>query len=205
MIFAYKPGSGRNFSSNQIEKLGNVIIYLAEHIKPLYKTKLLKLLYLIEEVSIKINGIPFFGIDFELWKLGPVQRDVFVDLSDEPSILKDFIRVEYSGDGTVIAPKKLFSDDEFSDKDMEILEIIATKFKDKSAQDLIDITHRKNSPWHLTAVTTGYLELFEKNQCNATSVVLDLSSLLDEVPERKEFYISTLEFQKLSQNLKGLV
>src|SRR6266540_4153637 len=80
------------FTRDQINKIGNAIIYLSGKITDLNKTKILKLLFLLEEASIKKYGHPFFGIDFQLWKHGPVVKDIFIDLSDEnPTLLNDFI------------------------------------------------------------------------------------------------------------------
>lgn len=42
----FKPDSP--YTRDQLEKLGNGNHLLGEHIKPLYKTKLLKLLYLLD-------------------------------------------------------------------------------------------------------------------------------------------------------------
>jgi uncharacterized phage-associated protein len=187
----------------QIEKIGNAIIFISEKIHPLYKTSALKLLYLIEEISVRKHGIPFFGVDFQLWRLGPVVKDIYIDLTATPVLLDSYIETKTGSDSTVIFPKKSFCDDEFTDCDIDILNIVVDKFKDTSAPDLVKITHRENSPWCKTAKEKGYLEIFEKKQCNATDIVLDLSSLLNESPELKNFYISTLDFQRQSNNLKS--
>lgn len=192
----------QTLTASQIEKIGNALIFLSKKIKPLFKTSALKLLYLLEEISIKKNGLPFFGVDFQLWRLGPVVKEVYIDLTSETAILREFIETKNDSETTVIYPKKAFSDDEFSDCDMDVLGIVVDKFKNMSAPDLVRVTHRENSPWHKTAKEHGYLELFAKNARNATEIVLDLSTLLDEFPEQKNFYISTLEFQRQSNNLK---
>jgi uncharacterized phage-associated protein len=191
------------YTKDKIEKLGNAIIYLTNNIRPLYKTKLLKLIYLIEEVSIKKHGIPFFGFDFQLWRLGPVVKDVFIDLSSTPVLLEEYITTTGDGDVKVIYAKKEFSDDEFSDLDMQILDTVVNTFKDYSAKDLVEITHREHFPWHTTAKNLGYLDLFDNKMCQSTDIVLDLSMLLDNSPELKNFYLSNLEFQKQSNHLKG--
>ena len=43
----------------QVEKIGNTVVYLSQKIPTLKKTKLLKLLYILDEISIKKTGIPF--------------------------------------------------------------------------------------------------------------------------------------------------
>ncbi len=199
---AKREYSGTPLSASQIEKLGNAIIFLSDKIQPLFKTKVLKLLYLMEEISIRKNGLPFFGVDFQLWKLGPVVKDIYIDLTSTTVLLDSYVETKSDSESTIVLPKKAFNDDEFSDCDMEVLNIVVEKFKDKSAPELIKITHRENFPWHTTAKNYGYLDLFEKNLCNSTDIVLDLSMLLNESPELKNFYLSTLDFQKQSNHLK---
>lgn len=204
MILAQKEHNEYPLTVSQIEKIGNSIVFLSEKIEPLYKTKALKLLYLIEEISVRKNGIPFFGVDFQLWRLGPVVKDVFIDMTAQTAILSNYIDKKAEGDDAIaIIPKTQFNDDEFSDSDMWVLEFVTKTFKDTSAQKLIEITHRKGFPWYETAKKTGYLELFEKNQCNSTNIVLDLSMLLDADPQKKSFYLNTLDYLKESNHLKG--
>ena len=191
------------YTKSQIDKLGNAIIYLSNSIKPLYKTKLLKLIYLIEEVSVKKYGIPFFGFDFQLWRLGPVVKDVFIDLSSTPVLLEDYIETIGSGDGTYIVAKKEFCDDEFSELDLEILQAVATNYRNFTGNELVEITHRENYPWHKTALQHGYLDLFNNKSIQSTDIIIDLSSLLNDTPTLKEFYLGNLEYQKQSNHLKG--
>lgn len=53
-----------SLKKNQIDKLGHTLIYLSKGVGDFGKTKILKLLFLIEEKSIKEFGVPFFGFDF---------------------------------------------------------------------------------------------------------------------------------------------
>ena len=190
---------------SQIDKIGNALIYLSEGIRPLSKTKALKLLYLTEEISIKKNGMPFFGVDFQLWKFGPVIREVYVDLTAPGDMFNKFIATNQPGesDAPAITAKQPFNDDEFSDCDLEVLATVVASFKDKTAAELVSITHRAHFPWYETAKKNGYLELFQNGRCNTTDIGLDLSMLLDDEPERNSFYLSTLEHQRQSNYLNG--
>ena len=62
------------FSSEQLEKIGNTVVYLADRIENLSKTKLLKLLYILDEISIKKSGIPMLNLKYKVWKFGPVSE-----------------------------------------------------------------------------------------------------------------------------------
>lgn len=50
-----------NLSIEQIEKIGNAVIYFSTRVSELTKTKLLKLLFLLEEHSIKNMANLFSG------------------------------------------------------------------------------------------------------------------------------------------------
>lgn len=130
-------------SENQIDKLGNTLIYLLENVPDVSKTKLLKLVYILDEFSIKKSGIPFLNLGYKVWQFGPVSEELFIELSDEPILLNGYI--QNKGNGTFKAVKP-FSDDEFSDNDMELLDEIIANFGSRTATELVNYTHRKNTP-----------------------------------------------------------
>ena len=160
----------RNYSIEEKEKLANAIIYFAEKIPDLSKTKLIKLLYLLEESYVKEYNIPFLDIDFEIWQAGPVNRETYIELSDEPIILKGYIRREFLPDSPNVYIKsiKKFSDDEFSDNEIEMMDFIITHFGNKTATELVDYTHRPGSAWYNITKKTGLLTLFENNIRNSS-------------------------------------
>jgi len=155
------------------EKLANTIVFFAEKLQNISKTKLLKLLYILEEYYIKKYKIPFLDIDFEIWQAGPVNKEVFIELSDAPIILKDFIEIEQEGKTSVIKPLKTFCDGEFSDNEMEMLQFVLENFGGLTASQLVDITHRPYSPWYTIAQEKGLLELFQKGMRNTSEEKID--------------------------------
>ncbi|WP_010182999.1 Panacea domain-containing protein [Aquimarina agarilytica] len=172
----------RGFSKEEIEKLGNTIIYLCEKMNGLQKTQCLKLIYLLDEMSIKKYGLPFLNLNYEVWKYGPVAQEVFIELS-EPKILRDFIELEHDSFNQYsfvnVKAKKEFNDDEFSDNDMLILDYVVKNFSDKNGTELVDFTHAPSSIWYKTAEENGVLELFKKGLKNSTNLMIDFSRLLD--------------------------
>ena len=56
------------FSESNKDKLGNALIYMAERVPDLSKTKALKLLYLMEERMVLRYHIPFLAIPYEVWQ-----------------------------------------------------------------------------------------------------------------------------------------
>lgn len=69
------------YKGAQLNKIGNAAIYLSDRIEELSKTKLLKLLYILDETSIRKWGVPFLNLKYKVWKFGPVAPEIFVDLS----------------------------------------------------------------------------------------------------------------------------
>lgn len=172
------------FNEDQLSKIGNTIVYIAEKINDLSKTKLLKLLYILDEFSIRKGGIPFLNLKYKVWKFGPVSEELFVDLSSGPTLMKDYITKE----NDYIKANKGFDDSEFSDNDIELMDIVIDRFGDKTAKDLIKYTHRENSPWYILAKENGILELLEAEEISNTEIAIDLSSLIEHDPLKMNIY-----------------
>lgn len=180
-------------SESQINKIGNSIIYFSEKMGGLSKTKALKLIYILDELSIKKSGIPFFNLKYKVWKFGPVSEEIFIDLSSETTLLKNYIERTSEEGNTVIKPITQFNDDEFSDNDIDLLDFVIEKFGNKTAKDLVSFTHRKNSPWYNTALSNSVLELLEKEEINNTELLIDMGSLINHDDRKKSIYNDFIE------------
>lgn len=194
--------SGEIYTKNQIDKLGNTIIFLCEKMKQISKTHLLKLIFIIEEISVKKYGVPFFDLRFDVWKLGPVSKDLFVELSGEPNLLADYISKETKDDNSYIIPKKGFSDDEFSDNEINLLNQIADRFLYCTAKELINFTHRHDSPWYKTALKYGVLDLLESGKMTTTDIEIKLSETIEDEKDKLALYNSHKNFLSVSKSLK---
>lgn len=189
-------------TTQQIQKLGNTLIYLSNGVSELSKTKILKLLFLIEEDSIKKHGYPFLGFNFELWQFGPVLKEVHTDLSSETLyFLGDYIKRDPYDQSLYQAAAK-FNDDEFSDWDMEILDNMVAFAKNKIARDFVAITHAEGSLWKKTAIKYGVLEDLESKKIPTTDYLIDFSMLFEDNQELKERYLMAIENLNAIHSLK---
>lgn len=189
-----KNNSYIEFTDVQLMKIGNSVIYLADKIPSLSKTKLLKLLYILDELSIKRSGIPFLNLKYKVWKFGPVSEELFVDLSSQSTLLKDYVQRSSEEGSSIITPIATFNDDEFSDNDIELMDFVIQNFGQKTATELISYTHRKNSPWYNAAVENSILELLETEKINNTEILIDLGKLVEHDERKKEIYSGYIEF-----------
>lgn len=192
-----------HLTHQQIQKIGNTLIYLADNVGELSKTKILKLLFLLEESSVKRFGYPFFGLNFQIWKLGPVLKEVYIDLSeDSPNLLKDFVEKDLY-DNKLYTAKTEFNDDQFSDNDIYLLEKIKDFARHKTAKDLIDFTHEENSLWRKSAIKNGILQELESDEMNSTEFTIDFSLLFENNELLKERYFESQENLEFIHDLKG--
>jgi uncharacterized phage-associated protein len=191
--------SGEVYTQNQIDKLGNALIFLCEKMDHVSKTHLLKLIFIIEEISVKKFGIPFFNLRFDVWKLGPVSKDLFVELSNEPELLSEYIRKNEKGE---FSSQKPFSDDEFTDQEITLLEQITDRFLYCTATELINFTHRSDSPWYKAAQKNGVLELLEEGKMTTTNIEIDLSEMIEDEPDKLAIYRSYKNYLEQSKSLK---
>lgn len=194
------------YSNNELKKLGHSIIYLADHAKNLSKTKLLKLVYLLDELSVKKYGIPFFNLEYKVWQAGPVNVDLFAEFSSGPVLLKDYLRIARNqhreGDFHVLSKKK-FDDGEFSDNEFELLKFVVKTFGDYTANKLVDLCHRPNTPWFKIAKEKDLLEQFRSGKLNTTDYEIDLSEYLKDDEKLLAKYQEHLEFLNFSKRFKS--
>ena len=112
-------------------------------------------------------------------------------------ILDGYVTKEVVGDATYILPAKSFSDDEFSDNDILVMDEVIKKYGNKTAKELVGLTHKNGSLWHKIATRNNLLVPFESKLMNNSDCVIDFAEELTETG--KEFYQEQLEFLHISR------
>jgi uncharacterized phage-associated protein len=135
------------YSSAQIDKIGNLLVYITDKLGATSKTKLLKLVYIIEEEYIKKAGVSLTPLSFTHLPMGPVSTFINKQISKNRAPLNQYINVEPVGNQCWVKPKIQFTDDEFSEFDIEIIDDVLDKFGHLNAVDLSNYTHREGSIW----------------------------------------------------------
>ena len=178
------------FSDASKKKLGNAVLYIAQHAKYPYKTEILKLLFLMEERMVQQYHVPFLALPFSVWRLGPVSVDVFEELSDGPVLLDDYISIQMNGTCIKVIGKREFDDEEFSDAELAVMESIMKKYGNMTSEQLISETHKEGSLWQLTAQEHDLLDDFNSKRANSSTVILDMGRQL--CPDAREYYEEAL-------------
>jgi uncharacterized phage-associated protein len=185
------------------DKVGNILIYLSTRITPLFLTKALKLLYFIDEESVKESGAPITGLKHEAWRNGPVSREVFIELHEiannngDSKSLSDCVEVRTVTDGHEdassfkIIPKKEFDNSEFSRYELEIIDKVIEIYGNKSASRLIDLVHEDGTPYSTVVEKNNLKERF-KNTAESDFPV-DLYPLVANDDSKRILYLSAQE------------
>ena len=186
------------YTKNQLDKIGNTVIYLSDNCKvDLYKTNLLKLIYILEEASIKKYGIPFFNIDFKIWRLGPVQTDLYYELTEGLEDFSEYFMIKKNDRGVFVEPISDFNDDEFSDNDIELMDLILKTYSHKNSTDLIDITHQIDKPWYIQAKELDLLNENGDLKAKITDESIDFERCLDNESIQFQLYHRAKESQNV--------
>jgi len=131
--------------------IGNLIIYIVDYCKnismPLYQTKLLKLLYLIDEESVRQNGTPITWLEYDVWQKGPVPSDIYLSKFPNLNKVDEYVSFEERSNKYLVVKKKEFNDGSFSEVDLDIIEKVLHVYGGKTSDELIEITHKPGSLW----------------------------------------------------------
>lgn len=167
------------------ELIGNLMILLADQCKPLYHTKLLKLLFLIDEESVLRTGVPITWLDYKIWQLGPVTDDVFYSKLPGHNKFSEYVSFNHLGDGScIIKPISTFNDGEFCDLDLKIINNVIEKYGRKSSRQLVELTHRNGSIYDVTKKKYG----IEFSGANRTSdIEINFNDLLDSCSKKAAY------------------
>lgn len=188
------------YSGIKINKalVGNLMVWLATECRPLYHTKLLKLLYLIDEEATRRYGSPITWLTYKAWKFGPVSQDVFYSKNPKENRFEGYVRFVHKKDAVLVEPVAVFDDSEFSDLDLEVMRDVVNVYGKMSSDDLISITHAENSLWRKTVDENG-IRFCKEN--NTSDIDIDFSELIDHDGMKKTVFYSALEGKWLESGI----
>src|SRR6185437_4166740 len=112
------------------------------------KTKLAKLLYLVDFSWFAMNGVSISGLSYRALPRGPV-ADQFFQMTDE-MFESGQVEIESRGAALLFSNTELPSYSKLSPDELAHIQLIAEKWKPADTQTIVDFTHNQ-SPWTLTA------------------------------------------------------
>ena len=135
------------YTKAQINKIGNLLVYITSKLGSTPKMKLLKLVYVIEEEYVKKAGVKLTELSFTHLPMGPVSTFIDNQIKKKRDPLMQFISVRQQDSSTIIDPVVSFNDDEFSEFDLKIIDDVIKRFGSATGGQLSEYTHREGSLW----------------------------------------------------------
>ncbi len=135
-----------------LEKLASVIGYMANYVNNLYRVKLMKLLWYADVLHYKRYGKAMMGLVYKHMTFGalPLGYNEIIHLPNvkvEEEVIYDDISYR-------IVPNMEVTISSFTLEDLNILELISSKFKDFCSKEIVDYMHqekayRETEPYHI--------------------------------------------------------
>ena len=145
-----KPDIYNGYKSLDLEKVENIISYIASKVKNLTITSLNKYLWYIDMLSFNKRSVAITGLTYQNQKFGPT---IVYKKYDELSLLDDKYQREdietENGNTTKIISNNNFNLDKISSSEKEIIDTIIKLLKNKNVTDISEMSHREDG-WKKT-------------------------------------------------------
>ncbi|MBP3284470.1 MAG: DUF4065 domain-containing protein [Clostridia bacterium] len=140
-----EPNIYNGYKQFDIDKVENLISYIASKVDNLYLTSLNKYLWFIDMVSFQRRAVGITGLTYMKEQFGPV---IVGAKYEELSKLEDKYKREDSekNDGGLISKIKSkgnFDLSDFTENEMEIVDEVIELLKDKSVKEISDLSHKE--------------------------------------------------------------
>ncbi|MBF0212387.1 MAG: SocA family protein [Magnetococcales bacterium] len=179
------------------QKLFNAIAYFVDNTKWCYKTKLFKLLFLLDFQHYQETGRSVTGLHYNAWPMGPVPVSLFDEIkSKQTDLAQRFTMQEKKhgkGNALTIIPQFSFDPALFSRRELRIMESLTQEFHTASADRMVEKTHLENQPWHTVyqqwgkqqALIPYALAIRESEKQEMGNLIQDRNEFLAEFGSRK--------------------
>lgn len=182
------------------DKVGNAIIYIVDlvnkkHKKQVHITKLLKLLYIIDELSVIETSAPVTGLEYKVWEMGPVAIDVYYEFAhNKTDMFLLYAESKKREESILIQSVNKFDDSEFSDYEIELMDRVINKYGHLDGPELVELLHEDGGLWKSIVIKNNLLDEFKTKK--TTNYTIDLSEKLND-----NFMKSLFNNSKLSLSL----
>ncbi|WP_455633668.1 Panacea domain-containing protein [Parabacteroides sp.] len=163
LIFgSYSRGACNGYATQSYSKLKNIILYFIEKCGDTFNTKMNKLLFYTDFLSYKTYGRGISGLAYRAIQFGPVpvRWDRVYSLMDD--VYPEIIEFNSGNCGTKLCSTLSPDFSCFSTEEQSILDTVWEKFKDISASDISELSHKEDAweKYNATNLMIDYKEAF---------------------------------------------
>ncbi len=150
LVFMNQPDMYNGYKQFDLERLENVISYIASKVKNLTLTSLNKYLWFIDMVSFGENALAITGIRYQKQQFGPVIAE---NMYNELSMLNDmYYREDYENENgmvSIIKSKNNYDLSLFKDYELKVINKVIRLLKNKTVSEISYLSHEEDG-WKKT-------------------------------------------------------
>lgn len=134
-------------------RLINAIVFFAENTQFCGKIKLFKLLYLLDFEHFRQTGKSVTGFEYQAWKFGPVPVELMEEWEEPSDELAKAVHIveekviDYVRQTVKVNKGVHFDPDDFTPRQIKLMEGLAARYRDTRSPTMIDVTHEQNGAW----------------------------------------------------------
>ena len=143
-VYRSVRGVGNGYAPLSLDRLKNLMIYVLENTNEVWCTKMNKLLFYIDFLAYRENGMAISGLSYKAIDFGPVPErwDVvyseFDEIHQELRSAGDFI-------GSVLTATVKADITLFSEAEIKVIEQVCSRFKGLSSRELSRLSHEEQA------------------------------------------------------------
>ncbi len=149
-VLVREPNIYNGYKILDLEKIENIISYIASKVKNLTITSLNKYLWFIDMISFNEKSVSITGLTYERQKFGPT---IIEKKYNEISFLNEkYIREDFENEnGTItkIISNKNYDLDKLTTNEIEIVNKVIRLLKDKKVTEISELSHKEDG-WKKT-------------------------------------------------------
>lgn len=179
--------------SRDREKLIHTIVFFALNTAYCGKTKLFKLLYLLDFRHFRETGRSVTGLEYRAWKHGPVPFALMQEWDQREPDLAAAIDVVpervIDCDRLRIAPKVPFDASHFTKRELRLMQEIAERHRDDMTPPLVGLKHEERGPWD---------KIWDGGHGNDARIPYALA-VPDDDPNRETVLMAAMEYDGIAE------
>lgn len=143
-VYRSVRGAGNGYAPLSLCRLKNLMLYLLENIQEVWCTKMNKLLFYIDFLSYRENGMAISGLSYKAIDFGPVPERWDVVYSEFDEIHQE---LRSAGDfvGSVLTSTDKADMALFTEAEIKVMERVLAKFNSLSSRELSRLSHQEKA------------------------------------------------------------
>ena len=143
------PNNLTGFKTPDFRKFSEMIVFFTGKLEP-WKTKLNKLLFYADFMMHQQSGFSMSGVQYRAIPMGPVPNNfnsIFEYLANKDELDVYYTNFADGGTGEQFKPNagKTFNKELFTEREIQILEAVAERFKNTTTNEIIEISHKEKA------------------------------------------------------------